>query len=136
MASNKTIEVVCGIVYKDDKILITRRKKGKSLEGFWEFPGGKIESNEERETALKRELFEELGLVIEIKNFLAEETYHYDSFSINLIAFHCIALSEILKLEDHDKYEFIIPEDLTKYTLAPADNYLVPLILNDFIRGA
>ena len=58
------IRVVCGIIFKDDKILLTRRKKGKSLEGFWEFPGGKVEKEETDTIALKRELKEELGLEI------------------------------------------------------------------------
>ena len=40
------IRVVCGVIYKNDKILLTRRKKGKSLEGYWEFPGGKVEEGE------------------------------------------------------------------------------------------
>jgi 8-oxo-dGTP diphosphatase len=51
-----TIRVVCGIIF------ICRRKQGKALDGYWEFPGGKIERSESFEKALKRELHEELEM--------------------------------------------------------------------------
>ncbi len=50
------IEVVAGIIYKEDKILIAKRKAGKHLAGYWEFPGGKIEAGETPETSLVREI--------------------------------------------------------------------------------
>jgi 8-oxo-dGTP diphosphatase len=61
------IEVVCGVLIQNGKCLIARRNYGSS-KGFYEFPGGKVESNETKEEALKREWKEELG--IEIKIFL------------------------------------------------------------------
>ena len=47
----KEMDVVCGAIQIDDKFLIARRSKGADP-GFWEFPGGKVEQNENREEAL------------------------------------------------------------------------------------
>lgn len=52
------ITVVCGIIFKDDLVLICRRKAEKSLGGYWEFPGGKIEDSESNEESLLRKLIQ------------------------------------------------------------------------------
>ena len=56
------VEVAAGIIWRDGKILVAQRPKGKPLAGFWEFPGGKLKANENPEAALARELAEELGI--------------------------------------------------------------------------
>lgn len=61
------IEVVAGIIYKDDKFLIAQRNLKKSQGGLWEFPGGKIEPGETREEALKREIYEEFRAEIKVR---------------------------------------------------------------------
>lgn len=61
------IEVVAAIIYKDDKFLIAQRNLKKSQGGLWEFPGGKIESGESKEEALKREIFEEFRAEIKVR---------------------------------------------------------------------
>ena len=53
------VEVVAAIIFSEKKILIAKRKEGKHLAGFWEFPGGKVEFNETPTESLKRELLEE-----------------------------------------------------------------------------
>lgn len=70
----KTIEVVAAIIQKDEKYFATQRGYGE-FEGLWEFPGGKIEPGESHETALKREIEEELGIDISIENFLCTTNY-------------------------------------------------------------
>jgi 8-oxo-dGTP diphosphatase len=67
-----TIRVVCGIIFNNEKIFICRRNQGKSLAGYWEFPGGKIEGSESFEQALKRELHEELEMDVVVKDFVGQ----------------------------------------------------------------
>jgi len=63
---NQRTHVAIGVIYNvtKDKILISKRSNNQYLAGYWEFPGGKVEYNEDVITALKRELFEELGVII------------------------------------------------------------------------
>ena len=60
---DKRIHVVVGILYNNnrDKVLITKRTNSQFLSGHWEFPGGKVKSNEDSFSALRREFREELG---------------------------------------------------------------------------
>jgi len=122
------IRVVCGIIYKHNKILLTRRKKEKSLGGFWEFPGGKVEDGESDKDALKRELKEELNLEVYDLDFSSENIHNYDEFVIHLIGYKCKAKSDPGKLTDHDKYEWVGVSELREYNLAKADRPLLKSI--------
>ena len=123
------IRVVAAIILKDDKILIARRKQGTLLEFKWEYPGGKVEENEDEKDALKRELLEEFEISSEINKYITESFHEYDNNKINLRAYSVKHLSGDFKLNDHDRIEWITIEELTKYDFAPADvpinNYLI-----------
>ena len=61
----KVVEVAVGVLMQPDgHFLLTSRPAGKVYEGYWEFPGGKLESGESVEAALRRELQEEIGITI------------------------------------------------------------------------
>lgn len=115
------IRVVCGLIFKDEKILICRRKEGKSLAGFWEFPGGKVEANESDEEALKRELAEELDMRVELLDHFKTVQHTTDSLSIELVAISCNFKSSSFNLIDHDLYEWVMVSALLDWRLAPAD---------------
>ena len=123
------IRVVAAIIHKDDKILIARRKRGAHLEFKWEYPGGKVEENEDEKDALKRELLEEFEISSEVNKYITESFHEYDKNKINLRAYSVKHLSGDFKLIDHDRIEWITIEELTKYDFAPADvpinNYLI-----------
>lgn len=59
----KALDVVVAVLQREDgRVLLAQRPAGKPWEGYWEFPGGKIESGEAADHALARELHEELGV--------------------------------------------------------------------------
>ena len=63
----KVVEVAVGVLIRaDGQFLLTSRPAGKVYEGYWEFPGGKIEAGETVEQALRRELQEEIGITIAV----------------------------------------------------------------------
>ena len=79
----KTIQVVAAVIKKDGKILATQRGYG-DLEGGWEFPGGKVESNETPEEALVREIEEELSARIEVESYLTTAEHDYEKFHLSM----------------------------------------------------
>lgn len=119
------IFVAAGIIEDRNKILIARRKEGKHLSGYWEFPGGKIEVDESPEDCLKRELREEFSIETEIKNFVGESSYRYPHITIKLMAYTVKIKSGYFKMSDHDKVEWILLEDIKNFKMAPAD---IPII--------
>jgi 8-oxo-dGTP diphosphatase len=64
-ADRPVVEVAVGVLIRaDGAFLLTSRPPGKVYAGYWEFPGGKLEAGETVEQALRRELIEEIGVVI------------------------------------------------------------------------
>ena len=81
--------VAVGIIWHKNQILISKRKINGLLGGLWEFPGGKIEKGECARECVVREVKEELGICVHIKNFLSRIKHSYTHFSITLDAFSC-----------------------------------------------
>lgn len=115
------IKVVCGIIFKDNLVLICRRKPEKSLGGYWEFPGGKVEAKESYEDSLTRELMEELNLNVNIKQHFFNTVHHYEKITIELISFICETENIASESTDHDQLEWVEVRDLLNWKLAPAD---------------
>lgn len=119
------INVVAGILKKDNKILIARKKEGKSLAGYWEFPGGKIEAGETPEESLVRELMEEMRIKVKVNEYVGESIYDYGNIVISLKGYLAEILDGQIVLTDHDKYEWVRLDEVSSYKLAPAD---IPLV--------
>ncbi len=117
----KTIKVVCGVIWQEGKIFVARRKPEKSMGGYWEFPGGKIEEGESPEQALERELKEELGMQVAVEDYFCTNLHSYESFAVELIAYKVRFISSSYTLMDHDAYEWKFPKELVEYKWAPAD---------------
>ena len=116
------IKVVAALIMKDNKILIARRSTGdESLLGKWEFPGGKVEPNENEYQAIEREINEEFELNINAKKFLTNNVFKYPTKTVDLRLYSCEYVSGNFKLHDHSEYKYIDKSELLNYDLAPAD---------------
>jgi 8-oxo-dGTP diphosphatase len=81
----KEIFVVAGILINHDKsILLAQRSAEKSFPSQWEFPGGKIEEGENSESALRRELFEELNIEVDKMKLFDSMIHEYELFRANI----------------------------------------------------
>lgn len=114
--------VVAALIKKDNKILIARRSTGdESLLGKWEFPGGKLEPDENEYQAIEREIKEEFELNISAKKFLTSNVFKYPTKTVDLRLYSCEYVSGNFKLHDHSEYKYIDKNELLNYDLAPAD---------------
>ena len=116
----KTIEVVAAIIREGDRVLATQRGYGE-FEGMWEFPGGKIESGEEREEALKREIDEELAVEIEVEEFVCTVEYDYPTFHLTMHCYFCSIANGEVELLEHKSARWLRRDELNSVEWLPAD---------------
>ncbi|CUO68002.1 (deoxy)nucleoside triphosphate pyrophosphohydrolase [Clostridium sp. NSJ-49] len=120
------IKVVAAILQNDDKILIAKKKEGKPLAGFYEFPGGKVEEGENPEDSLVRELMEEMSIKVTVKDYVGKSIYDYGNGKvIELLGYTAEIIEGDIVLTDHDEYRWVTLEEVCNYNIAPAD---IPLI--------
>lgn len=123
----KTIEVVAAIIIKDGEVFATQRGYGE-FKGWWEFPGGKIESGERPQEALEREIREELDAEIEVKELLETVEWDYPNFHLTMHCFICSLLSESLHLKEHEAATWLTLDTLNSVKWLPADEILLDKI--------
>lgn len=115
------LKVCCGIIEEAGKFYAFRRGSGMKMPGKWEFPGGKVEAGESAESALHRELLEELNIEIEIIRPLNAVSHNYPDFSIELIPFIVKISAGELALNEHDAVKLESFEQLINLDWAEAD---------------
>lgn len=122
------------LIDRDGRVLLAQRPEGKSLAGLWEFPGGKVEPGESPETALVRELHEELG--IETWNSclapLTFASHAYDEFHLLMPLFACRKWDGTPHPKEGQNLAWAKVDELRNYPMPPADLPLLP-ILRDWL---
>ena len=120
----KTIEVVAAIIIKDEEVFATQRGYGE-WQGWWEFPGGKIESGETPQEALVREIHEELDADISVGALLETVEWDYPTFHLTMHCYLCTLLSDSINLNEHQAAAWLTPQTLTTVKWLPADEGLI-----------
>ncbi len=123
----KRIIVVAGLVRgRDgspdaDRFLVSRRPTGTHLAGWWEFPGGKIEPGEAPVAALRRELFEELTIEVEVGDVYAVGHHVYETREVLLLVYACELSGGEPSCREVAEFRWVTGRELLEIQLPPAD---------------
>ena len=129
-----TLVVAAALIDPDGRVLIAERPPGKAMAGLWEFPGGKIEPGETPETALIRELDEELGITVK-PACLAPFTFAshgYPQFHLLMPLYLCRRWDGTPEPREHSAIKWVRPRELIAnpdaFPMPPADLPLLPML--------
>jgi 8-oxo-dGTP diphosphatase len=120
--------LVAAVVLADaeGRVLIAKRPQGRSLAGLWEFPGGKVEQGEAPESALIRELAEELGIGIAPSDLtpLTFVSHAYPDFHLLMPLYLCRRWRGEPAAHEGQDLAWVRPNELSGYAMPPADEPL------------
>jgi 8-oxo-dGTP diphosphatase len=129
MIQNKPMLLVVAValIDADGRVLLAQRPVGKAMAGLWEFPGGKVHADETPETALIRELHEELGITIVAHDLqpLTFASHGYADFHLLMPLFMCRVWDGVPHPREGQKLAWVPPQDLHTFPMPDAD---VPLV--------
>ena len=122
--------VAVALVDADGRVLLAQRPPGKSMEGLWEFPGGKVHEGETPEAALIRELHEELGIDVK-ESCLAPLTFashSYEQFHLLMPLYVCRRWEGTVHGREGQSLAWVRPTRLSDYPMPPADKPLIAML--------
>lgn len=128
----KKIEVVGAVLINEDRVFAAKRGSGKSMAGYWEFPGGKVETDETPEEALARELREELKVDVTVGEFIVTATHEAGTAVIELSTYLCTIIEGVPVLTEHEEFRWLPVSELSDVEWAPADIPTVELLQERF----
>ncbi len=124
---NTRIHVAVGVIYNSDKnkVLITKRTAKQHLAGLWEFPGGKVEDNEDVMSALRRELYEELGITVEEAKQLTTVSYNYPDKQVLLDVWEVNAWRGDVESKENQEIVWSLVNELNNYNFPDANKHII-----------
>ena len=123
------IRVSVGLIEKNDRILVAKRHQHQHQGGLWEFPGGKVESNEEPIDALKRELKEEVDLNVLSAKPLFNIEHDYKDKSVQLIIFKVTSFEGVAQHCEGQEIQWLPITELHTIKVPQANQRIVDYIL-------
>jgi 8-oxo-dGTP diphosphatase len=126
----RVLVAAVALIDADGRVLMAKRPEGKSLAGLWEFPGGKVEANENLEAALIRELKEELNIDVTASCLapLTFASHAYDDFQLLMPLFVCRRWKGLPRAMEGQEIKWVRAKDLRALAMPPADLPLIPFL--------
>ena len=124
-----TVLVAAAVIEEGGRFLLTKRLEGAHLAGQWEFPGGKVEPDEDPRDAVVRECLEECEIEIEVGEILEVVFHRFEHKSVLLLFYRCTRIAgEVAHLGVAD-HAWVRAEELADYDLPPADAPVIARLL-------
>ena len=129
IVTHPPIDVVAGVIRRGGLLLIAQRMPDDTLGGYWEFPGGKVERDEERVDALQRELREELGVETQIGAVLHRVVHAYPDRDVRLYFYEATITSGEPQPIEAAAVRWVRPDELLQYQFPEADQPLLEILM-------
>lgn len=120
-----SIGISAGFLVKDRKVLIAQRDEKKDMSLKWEFPGGKLQDEEQYDTALIREFKEEFDIDIEVLKEIGGAEVTHNNKVLVVLFFLIEGDSTKIKLNHHKESKFVTIDELKKLDICEADKIFI-----------
>ena len=126
----KSIRVVVAEISQSDSYLITQRLETAVLPLLWEFPGGRVQDDENDIQALERCLEDRIGATIEVEECLMERTHEYEGYAV-VLAVYRVFLRSDFSPKRVAAVQWVPRMELPNYSFPPADQHTMDLLLSE-----
>ncbi len=127
--------IAVGVIWKAGRILIQQRKAEGLLGGLWEFAGGKVETGESPGEACRREIKEELGISVRVRDEFIVVEHGYTHFSVTIHAFNCDYLRGKPRPLSATRVRWIFPSQMTRFAWPAANRKIIAALTDQSGKG-
>lgn len=128
------IKVTAAILVHDGMLLIAKRRPTARLPNLWDLPGGKVEPTETPEGCLKRELKNEFGIGVTVRDFIGSTIHAYNFGTVELMVFRADWENGDFHSKNHQEIRWAFPHELGNFNFAPADAVFIEQIMKEEIE--
>ncbi|HEX5656554.1 MAG TPA: (deoxy)nucleoside triphosphate pyrophosphohydrolase [Polyangiales bacterium] len=122
---------MAAMVEREGRYLITQRRATAVLPLLWEFPGGRVESGETDQAALKREIAERLEAEVTVGQLISYVSHPYEHYTVELYLYDCSLLSEPSTQNVND-VKWVYSDEFERFEFTPADEASMAKLLGVF----
>lgn len=126
---SKMLTVAIGIIINENQVLVEQRPAHLAYGGYWAFPGGKVEINEDIEDALNREMLEEIGIVVENAQPLIQLQFQYPDKIVDLHTWRIMKYSGVPMGRENQLIRWVDKIELSQLSFLPPNKKIVETVM-------
>lgn len=128
------VESVAAVLLCNNQVLVAQKEPSHKLAGLWEFPGGKLETDETSMEALKREMLEELSITIDTATPLKDYCYELPQYRLHIQVYVVETWSGLIDLTEHAECRFVTKVELEGLPFVPSDFPAREMVISHILK--